>query len=86
MMGSIHGLHQPFLAVNQHGKTYSARDHTEDTENHSGITSCVGHGKGAGVADTNRKRKIVRRQRTFIGSFVQKFVALRCFGFRQAVL
>ena len=51
MESGIHGLHQPFLAVNQHCKTYGAREHTQDTENHSGIHSCVGHGEGAGVGE-----------------------------------
>ena len=86
MESGIHGLHQPFLAENQHGKTYGAREHTQETENHSGIHSCVGHCEGAGVGDANRKSKIVRRQLSLIDGFFQQLVPVRGFGFRQAVL
>ena len=86
MIGIIHGLYQPFFAVNQHDKTYGAREHTEDTENHSGTPSCVGHGEGTGVGDANCDGKIIRRKLSLIGRLREQLVAIRGFGLRQTVL
>ena len=85
MVEGGHGLRLLFV-INQKPQTAEGRDHAENSENHPGSVSGIGHGEGTGVGDTNRKGKIVRRQLTFISGFVQQFVTLRGFCFRQAVL